>query len=192
MAVIDVPVFITDLKDHAIDHGFHVHDERHFVETYSLNQAWEVDLHPEEACGGPLDLHLSLELNPRTLLGFDDAMMSLDDMDDLDEVIDPPDAWFFPLSFTWTLSPLVKAPDLLLLATELAGVGGTTLPLQVSAIDTTASPTDATVRTLNVVGRVDVSLLQIFTAQVRLCDLLDRALDVSRYLLDHAPVWLDS
>ena len=54
MAAIDVAGFIADLKDHAADHGFHVHDERHFVETYSLRQLWEVDLHPEEACGGPL------------------------------------------------------------------------------------------------------------------------------------------
>ena len=68
MAVIDVAGFVADLKDHAVDHGFHVHDERHFVETYSLRQAWEVDLHPEEACGGPLDLHLSLEVDPRALL----------------------------------------------------------------------------------------------------------------------------
>ena len=55
MAAIDIAGFVADLKDHAVDHGFHVHDERHFVETYSLRQAWEVDLHPEEACGGPLD-----------------------------------------------------------------------------------------------------------------------------------------
>ena len=68
MAVIDVAGFVADLKDHAVDHGFHVHDERHFVETYSLRQAWEVDLHPEEACGGPLDLHLALEVDPRALL----------------------------------------------------------------------------------------------------------------------------
>ncbi len=65
MAVIDVAGFVADLKDHAVDHGFHVHDERHFVETYSLRQAWEVDLHPEDACGGPLDLHLALEVDPR-------------------------------------------------------------------------------------------------------------------------------
>ena len=68
MAVIDVAGFVADLKDHAVDHGFHVHDERHFVETYSLRQAWEVDLHPEDACGGPLDLHLSLEIDPRVTL----------------------------------------------------------------------------------------------------------------------------
>jgi len=52
MAAIDVAGFVADLKDHAVTHGFHVHDERHFVETYSLRQAWEVDLHPEDGCGG--------------------------------------------------------------------------------------------------------------------------------------------
>ena len=70
MAVIDVAGYVAELKEHAVDHGFHVHDERHFVETYSLRQAWEVDLHPEEACNGPLDLHLSLEVDPRQLLAF--------------------------------------------------------------------------------------------------------------------------
>ena len=50
MAVIDIAGFVADLKDHAVEHGFHVHDERHFVERYSLRQTWEVDLHPEEGC----------------------------------------------------------------------------------------------------------------------------------------------
>ena len=57
--------FVADIKSQAIDTGFHVHDERHFVETYSLRQLWEVDLHPEEACSGPIDLHLSLDVDPR-------------------------------------------------------------------------------------------------------------------------------
>src|SRR3954469_17756671 len=39
LAVIDVPGFVAGLKEHAIDHGFHVHDDRHFVETYSMRQA---------------------------------------------------------------------------------------------------------------------------------------------------------
>ena len=68
VAVIDVAGFVADLKSEAIDNGFHVHDERHFVETYSLRQLWEVDLHPEEACAGPIDLHLSLDVDPRALL----------------------------------------------------------------------------------------------------------------------------
>jgi hypothetical protein len=185
VAAIDVPFFVADLKDHAVDHGFHVHDERHFVETYSLRQAWEVDLHPEEACGGPLYLHLMLEVDPRVLLGFEDAMFELPE----DE--DPPDLWTFPLVFTWALPPLPKGPDLLVLATELAGVGGPDLPLDVSAIDSTASATEATQRSLSITGRIEVSLSRIFMQQEQVCDVLDRCLDVSRFLLDRAPIWLD-
>src|SRR5687768_6507460 len=31
MAVIDVAGYVAELKEHAVDHAFHVHDERHFV-----------------------------------------------------------------------------------------------------------------------------------------------------------------
>ncbi|MGH8993491.1 MAG: hypothetical protein ACRDZ7_18435, partial [Acidimicrobiia bacterium] len=137
MAVIDVAGYVADLKDHAVGHGFHIHDERHFLETYSLRQNWEVDLHPEEGCGGPVDLHLSLEVDPRTLLAFEDVVTTLPE----DET--PPDGFHFLLTFTWVLPPLAASPDLLLLATELAGVGGTDLPLEVSAIDSFPAATDA-------------------------------------------------
>ncbi|HEX4901527.1 MAG TPA: hypothetical protein VFV42_01875 [Acidimicrobiales bacterium] len=185
MASIDVAGFIADLKDHAVDHGFHVHDERHFVETYSLRQAWEVDLHPEEACGGPLDLHLALDVDPRTLLAFEDVVMEIDEDDD------PPDEFQFPLIFTWSLPPLPKGPDLLVLATDLAGLGGPDLPLEVSAIDSFGAVTDAPERSLSIVAKVDVSLARVFLGQEQLCDTLDRCLAVSNFLLDRAPVWLD-
>lgn len=185
MASIDVPGFVADLKDHAVDHGFHVHDERHFVETYSLRQAWEVDLHPEEACGGPLDLHLALDVDPRVLLAFEDTLLSIDELDD------PPDDFHFPLIFTWALPPLPKGPDLLVLATELAGEGGPDLPLEVSAIDSYGAVTDAPERSLAIVARVEVSLARVFLGQEQLCDTLDRCLAVSQFLLDRAPVWLD-
>ncbi len=185
MAAIDVAGFIADLKDHAVDHGFHVHDERHFVESYSLRQAWEVDLHPEEACGGPLDLHLSLEVDPRVLLSFEDKVIELPESER------PPDEYHFPMLFTWALPPLPLGPDLLVLATELAGVGGPDLPLEVSAIDSFASVTDAAERSLAIVARIEVSLAKVFLGEELLCDVLDRCLAVSQYLLDHAPAWLD-
>jgi hypothetical protein len=184
VAVIDIAGFVADLKDHAIDHAFHVHDERHFVETYSLGQNWEIDLHPEEACGGPLDLHLALEVDPRTLLSFEDAMNTLPDE------AEPPDTFAFPLVFTWMLPPLPQGPDLLILATELAGIGGAGLPLEVSAIDSYPSATDAPERSLTIVARVGVSLARVFLGQEQLCDVLDSCLAVSRYLLEHAPAWL--
>ncbi len=186
MAGIDLAGFVADLKEHAAEHGFHLHDERHFVETYSLRQAWEVDLHPEAACGGPLDLHLSLEADPRTLLSFEDALMTSGP----DEL--PPHEYFSPLSFNWSLPPLQHSPDLLVLATDLAGICGTVLPIEVSAIDSFASVTDPAQRTLAIVGRIDLSLTGILIGQESLCEVLDRSMDVSNYLLDRAPTWLDS
>src|SRR5688500_8191359 len=176
VAAIDIAGYVTDLKDHAVDHGFHVHDERHFIETYSLRQVWEVDLHPEEGCGGPVDLHLALELDPRVLLSFEDVVMTMPE----DE--DPPDEFHFPLILTWAAPPLSQGPGLLVLATELAGIGGPDLPVEVSAIDSYGAPTDAPERALTVVSRLNVSLTRILRGEELLCDSLDRCLEVSRFL----------
>ncbi len=183
MAAIDVAGYVAELKDHAVDHGFHVHDERHFVETYSLRQVWEVDLHPEEGCGGPLDLHLALEVEPRVLLAFEDVVAGLAEDDE------PRDEFHFPLVFTWALPPLPSGPDLLVLATELAAVGGRDLPLEVSAIDSFADVTDAAERSLTIVARQRVSLSKVLAGEELLCDLLDRCLGVSRFLLEKATTW---
>jgi len=184
VAVIDVPGYVADLKDHSVDHGFHVHDERHFVETYSLRQTWEVDLHPEEGCGGPLDLHLALEVDPRILLSFEDAVV------DLPEEQEPADEFHFPLTFTWALPPLPNGPDLLRLTMDLAGVGGMELPLEVSAIDSFPSATDSSERRLSIVAHYPVSLARVLAGEELLCDLFDRCLAVSQYLLGAAPAWL--
>jgi hypothetical protein len=188
VAVIDVAGFVADLKDHAVDHGFHVHDERHFVETYSLRQAWEVDLHPEDACGGPLDLHLALEIDPRVLLSFEDLVLELEEHDD---EVEPPDVHRLPLHFNWGLPPLPHGPDLLVLATDLAGIGGPDLPLEVSAIDSYASVTDGADRTVGIIAKVEVALSHVYLGQQDLlCDVLDRCHQVSAYLLDRVPTWL--
>jgi hypothetical protein len=184
VAVIDVAGFVADLKDHAVEHGFHVHDERHFVESYSLRQTWEVDLHPEEGCAGPVDLYLSLDIDPRVLLTFEDEVMGLPDGDD------PKDDFHFPLNFTWALPPLPHSPDLLLLATELAGLGGPDLPLEVSAIDSIPAATDAPDHSLRIVAHQRVSLLRIRDGDAVSCDSLERCLVVSRFLLERAPEWL--
>lgn len=185
MAAVDIPGFIADLKDHAVDHHFHVHDERHFVETYSMRQSWEVVLHPEEACGGPLDLHLSLEVDPRAVMAFEDQLADLGE-----EFSEPEDLHQLPLFFNWALPPLPFPPDLLVLATDLAGIGATDLPLEVSAIDSFASVTDAAQRSLTIVGRVEVSLSETFMGREQLCDALDRAHEISLFLLDGSSIWL--
>ncbi len=184
MAVIDLATFIADLKDHAGDHGFHVHDERHFVETYAMRQVWEVDLHPADACGGPLDLHISLEVDPRVMLEFEDQVL------ELHEGAEPPSGYKLPLIVTWALPPLPQSPDLLVLATDLAGVGGATLPLEVSAADAYVEVTDAPQRTLTIVSRLDIELDRVYLGQETLADLFERAFEVSQFLLDRAPAWL--
>ncbi len=184
MALIDIPGFVAVLKDHAPDHQFHIHDERHFIETYSMRQAWEVDLHPERACGGPLDLHLALELDPRTVLAFEDVVYELQEMEE------PQTGLTIPLVFTWTLPPLAQAPDLLVLATDLAGVGGAELPLKVAAIDSTIEVTDASERTLSITAGLELNLDDVFMQRESLCDVFDRCYNVSDFLLDRAPVWL--
>ena len=184
MAALDVAGYVAELKEHAVDHGFHVHDERHFVETYSLRQVWEVDLHPEEGCGGPLDLHLALEVEPRVLLAFEDVIVELAEDDD------PADEFFLPLVFTWALPPLTNTPNLLQLAIDLPAIGGADLPLEVSAIDSYPAATDAPERRLTIVAKQQVSLAKILAGEEPICELLDRCLAVSRYLLDAAPSWL--
>lgn len=185
MAAVDLPGFVADLKDHAADHGFHVHNERHFVETYSLNQAWEIDLHPEAACGGPLDLHLALQIDPRVILGFEEAVMMLEDVDDA-----PEDIWHCNLFFNWSVPPLDEGPNLLVLATDLAGIGGTVLPVTVSATDVFADVTDPPTRSLGIVGATEISLAEIFLGNELLCDELDRSHELSMYLLDSVTRWL--
>ena len=186
MAVIDIAGFVSDLKSHAVDHGFHVHDERHFVETYSLRQLWEVDLHPEEACTGPIDLHVSLEIDPRTLLSFEDVVLAMDDPDD-----EPQGDFTFPLVFTWAFPPLTNPPDLLVLATEVAGLGGIDLPLEISAIDSFQKVTDAPERSLSVIGRVPISLAMVYRGDSEtVCPLLDKCREISLDLLERVPAWI--
>ena len=188
MAIIDIAGFIADLKNHAAEHGFHVHDERHFVETYTMRQAFEVDLHPEAACGGPLDLHLTLDIEPRTLMSFEDEIVTLADDDE------PSEDLTLDLLFTWALPPLANSPDLLLLATELAGLSGPDLPTQVTAMDSFADVTDAPQRSLGVVARLEVPFAVLYRGDESngMCDAFEHCRSVSEYLLDQAPAWLGS
>lgn len=180
---VDIAGFVTDLKEHATEHGFHVHDERHFVETYSLRQSWEVDVHPESGCGGPLDLHLALDVDPKVILSLRDRLEESDD--------EPDDVFHLDLYFNWAVPPLRRPPDLLVLATDLAGIGGTLLPIEVSAIDSYASVTDAAESRLMVQGKTTVSLVGVIAGRDDLCEVLDCSHEVSEYLVDRVDGWLE-
>lgn len=181
---IDIAGFVSDLKEHATEHGFHVHDDRHFVETYSLRQAFEIDVHPESGCGGPIDLHLALDVDPRVVLSLQDRMEELGDEE-------PEDEFYLDLYFNWAVPPLVNPPDLLILATDLAGLGGTTLPIEVSAIDSYGAVTDAAERRLMVQGKTAVSLVDILAGREELCEVLESSSTVAEYLLDRVEGWME-
>jgi hypothetical protein len=60
----------------------------------------------------------------------------------------------------------------------------------VSAIDSFASATDGPERRLNIVARHPVSLARVLAGEELLCDVFDRCLAVSRFLLEAAETWL--
>ena len=121
------------------------------------------------------------------MLGFEDEVMKLDDVDD-----PPPKGFAFTLLFTWTLPPLPEPPDLLVLATDLAGIGGIELPVEVSAIDSFPTVTDAPERSLSIVAKMPVDLADVYLTQDdAIASALDRCKHVSLYLLDRAPAWLN-
>jgi hypothetical protein len=181
---IDIAGFITYLKDHAVEHGFHVHDERHFIETYSLRQSWEVDLHPDSACDGPLDLNLALEVDPRVVLELEARLDELEGDD-----LRPEGEFKLPMSFNWGLPPLADPPDLVVLATELAAVGGPDLPIEVSGVESTGVLSVGPELRLSITGRVEVSLIDAMLGEEKLCDLLERCRSVSEYLVAEADHW---
>ncbi len=185
MAAIDLHGFIADIKSHVSEHGFHIFEDRHVVETYSNRQIWEVDLHPEHACGGPLNMIMALEADARTLIAFEDALARSEHDLDIDENI------VVPLSFGFMLPPLIDGPDLLVLTTELAALGGVHLPLQVSVLEAYDVVSDRPERTISITGRVDLPLVHIYNGEDNVCELLGRTFDICEFLLDRAPAWLD-
>jgi hypothetical protein len=127
---------------------------------------------------------MALEVDPRVVLAFEDRV--------LEDESEPEDEYYLPLYFNWVLPPLPSPPDLLVLATDLAGVAGTVLPLEVSATDSFHSVTDAPQRSLAIRGSVEVSMVDISKAEVHLCEVFDRCREISEFLLDKAPSWLNA
>lgn len=181
---IDIAGFVTYVKDHAIEHGFHVHDERHFIETFSLRQSFEVDLHPELACDGPLDLNLAFDVEPRALLRLEDWVKEHEEA-----ITEAAGNFQLPIYFNWALPTMDSPPDLVVLAAELAGIGGVDLPIEVSGVESTGALSTGSDTRLSIVGRVELSLVDVMMGQEQLCEILDRCHEVSEYLVSAAEAW---
>jgi 3-dehydroquinate synthase class II len=108
-----------------------------------------------------------------------------------DDWEEPEDLYRLDLYFNWQLPSLASPPDLLVVGTDLAGVGGVDLPIKVAAAESIASITDASERTVQVVGQCQVSLVDVLMGREQLCEELDRAKAVSEYLLDRVTGWME-
>ena len=65
------------------------------------------------------------------------------------------------------------------------------LPVEVSAIDSFASVTDAPERSLSLVARIPIDLADVYLGDdKKFCDTLDRCRDVSLFLLERSDSWL--
>ncbi len=181
---IDIAGFITYVKDHAVEHGFHVHDERHFIETFSLRQSFEVDLHPESACDGPLDLNLAFDVEPRVLLRLEDWVKEHEE-----DIADAAGDFQLPIYFNWALPIMKNPPNLVVLAAELAGIAGVDIPIEVSGVESTGALSTGSDVRLSLVGRVELSLVDVMMGQEQLCDILDRCREVSEYLVTASEEW---
>jgi hypothetical protein len=117
-------------------------------------------------------------------LKFEDSLVEVDDVPSDDD--GDYNVTFF---FNWSLPPMRKAPDLIVLSAELAGIGRIDLPIEISSVESMGALDAAVEVRLSVVGKVERSLVDIVFTQDSLCDVLDRVHDVSMYLVNHADAW---
>ena len=77
-----------------------------------------------------------------------------------------------------------------MLATDLAGVGEVSLPIEVQAIDSYAPLGESTQRRLMITGTVHISLVDMVMGREQLCETLELAKEVSVYLADRIEAWV--
>lgn len=184
MAVIDLSGFVSQLKDHLVEHDFHIHEEKHFIESYSLMQSWSIYLHPDDACNGPMDLKVSLSVGARELLSFEDKVSTVEDAE----------LGQFPLevNFEWKLPPIKEGVDTLVLALDLTRFGDLDFPVEVGIRHEYKTVTDQPHRHLVVRATHDFSLNQIYLGEEFPCKCIIKAMEVSRHLLAQSSQWLTS
>ena len=185
MSLLDISGFVVDLKHHALEAGFHTHEEDHYLNVTTGREWWEFQMHPEYDCDGPLELHLILDVDKRVQFAFEDEVEKLPEDADL-----PLEGFDVHLTFNWRLPPLPNGPNLLELATEISAVGGAELPLHVWAVDTIAAVTDGAVRTVNVEARVEVPMAVLIDNHEPIDETFARAKEVTHFLHEQTPAWL--
>jgi hypothetical protein len=63
------------------------------------------------------------------------------------------------------------------------------LPIEVSSVESTGALSTAAERRLSIVGRRELSLVDVMLGREQLCETLERSRAVSEYLIDHTDAW---
>ena len=193
-SVLDLQAFVVGLKSHALDHGFHIEDERHYVETYSGEQVWNIGLHPEDGCDGHIAVEISVTASTRAIIAFEDALREPEGADaggassnyTVDQVV-------LPLTVEVVASPLATAPDLLVLATDLPTQSHAVVPLAPTLSSKVELLDEGEEYCLHVSGEVWVPLISIYQMEDldEVCAALDSVRTVCAYLADRVAQWME-
>lgn len=129
-------------------------------------------------------MNLAFEIEPRVLLRLEDWVK------EHEEDVTSVDGHFqLPIYFNWALPTMKMPPDLVVLAAELAGIGGVDLPIEVSGVESTGALSTGSDIRLSIVGRVEMSLVDVMMGQEQLCEILDRCREVSEFLVEASEQW---
>ena len=190
--VLDLQAFVAGLKTHVHDHGFHIHDERHYVETYWGEQVWHMSLHLENGCDGPIAAELSLTASTRVLLAFQDALTEPDDAESSQALNEMTARIVVPLSLDISASPLTTAPDLLVLATEVAARSNAAVPMKPTLTSRVELLDEGEEYCLYVTGEVWVPLFGIYEGDKleEVCAVLESAQAVCAHLCEQIDSWM--
>lgn len=191
--MLDLQAFVAGLKDHVLDHGFHIYDERHYIETYSGEQVWYIGLHLENSCDGPIAVELILTASTRALLKFEDALAEPDDEESSDALNEEMAARIVvPLTLEVSASPLATAPDLLVLATEVAARSHPAVPMKPTLTSRVELLDEGEEYCLHITGKVWVPLFGIYQGDElkEVCAVLDSGRAVCRHLCEEIDSWM--
>ena len=180
-----------ELRDHFLGHGFHWTGESHNVDMISLEQVLRSCLHPEEGCGGPVGLHMTIRWPAEAHL---EVQQWLNDSDP-DEPF--PEHFQLPLEFEVALPPLENPPDLLATWMELLErFEGTPLRVDVSGSDHIESPTEPPRREMVITATSHIPLRHLFAEDDDLgdqehltCNMITSLHDLCTSILENVDQW---
>ncbi len=171
-----------------MDHGFHWTAESHNLDMINLEQVLHCCLHPEEGCGGPVGLHMTIRWPGEDHLDVQDWMSEHGPNEPL------PASFELPAEFTLTLPPLENPPDLLGTWIELLKrFEGSLLRVEVSGSDRIEPPR----RDMEITASSQIPLRLLLAAEgddtdddgYPICEMIDSLRDLCLSISKNVEQW---